>query len=108
MSPPARAVQTTLVPAGGATAVEFRIDVPGTYLLVDHAIARALHKGAVGAIVSEGDENQEIFAAGVPARPLRVRMGMVKLNRVPRPGRRLRSPPAPGTKRTPPRPTTPR
>lgn len=64
VSPPGESVQTTLVPSGGATMVELTIDVPGTYLLVDHAIARTLHKGAVGAIVAEGAANAEIFAAG--------------------------------------------
>jgi nitrite reductase (NO-forming) len=64
VSPPAQGVQTTLVPAGGATAVEFTADVPGTYLLVDHAIARTIHKGAVGAIVVEGDANTQIYEAG--------------------------------------------
>lgn len=71
-SAPAQGVQTTLVPAGGATAVEFRIDVPGTYLLVDHAIARTLHKGLVGAIVAEGAANTQIFepgAANPPGQP---------------------------------------
>jgi nitrite reductase (NO-forming) len=29
-------VQSTLVPAGGATLVEFKTEVPGTYILVDH------------------------------------------------------------------------
>jgi nitrite reductase (NO-forming) len=33
-------VQTTLVPSAGATIVEFKIDVPGDYLLVDHSIFR--------------------------------------------------------------------
>ena len=64
VSPPARSLQTTLVPAGGATVVDLTIDVPGTYLLVDHAIARSLHKGTVGAIVAEGPDNTEIFEPG--------------------------------------------
>src|SRR4029078_7951565 len=33
-------VQTTPVRAGGATVVEFRLNVPGTYTLVGHALAR--------------------------------------------------------------------
>jgi nitrite reductase (NO-forming) len=37
-SPPARGVQTVNVPAGGATIVEFKLEVPGNYLLVDHAL----------------------------------------------------------------------
>ncbi|MGH2794922.1 MAG: copper-containing nitrite reductase [Actinomycetota bacterium] len=69
VSAPAQAVQTTLVPAGGATAVEFTVDVPGTYLLLDHAIARSLHKGTVGAIVAEGDANTEVFEPGASNPP---------------------------------------
>lgn len=38
-------IQTTLVPAGGAVGMEFQIDVPGDYVIVDHAIFR-IHKGA--------------------------------------------------------------
>lgn len=69
VSVPAHGVQTTLVPAGGATAVDFTIDVPGTYLLVDHAIGRAIHKGAVGAIVAEGPVNGQIFEASASNPP---------------------------------------
>lgn len=61
LSPPGRNIQSTLIPAGGATVVDFVIDVPGTYILVDHAIARAMHKGAVGTIIAEGADNFEIF-----------------------------------------------
>lgn len=61
LSPPGRNIQSTLVPAGGATVVDFVIDVPGTYILVDHAIARAIHKGAVGTIIAEGDEDFEVY-----------------------------------------------
>jgi nitrite reductase (NO-forming) len=53
-------VQTTLVPSAGATIVEFTIDVPGDYLLVDHSIFR-IEKGAIGLISATGDENPEIF-----------------------------------------------
>ena len=41
-------VQTTLIPAGGAAIVEFKVDVPGTFILVDHSIFRAFNKGALG------------------------------------------------------------
>jgi nitrite reductase (NO-forming) len=58
-------VQTTLIPAGGAAWVEFTIDVPGAYTLVDHSISRAIDKGAVAQIVVEGAANPEIF--DVPA-----------------------------------------
>ncbi len=60
-SPPGRGIQSTLIPAGGAAIVDFLIDVPGTYILVDHAIARAIHKGAIGTIIAEGENNPEIY-----------------------------------------------
>lgn len=53
-------VQTTLVPAGGSAIVEFTTEVPGKYLLVDHALAR-VQKGAIGTLVIEGNENKTIF-----------------------------------------------
>ena len=53
-------VQTTLVPAGGATVVEFELEVPGNYLLVDHALAR-MQRGLVGYLIAEGPENPDIF-----------------------------------------------
>lgn len=42
-------VQTVLVPAGGATVVEFTIDEPGHYILVDHSLSR-MDKGASAVI----------------------------------------------------------
>lgn len=55
-------VQTTLVPAGGSTVVEFRLDVPGRYILVDHALFRAFNKGAIGILNVSGPENHDIFS----------------------------------------------
>jgi len=60
LSPPAHGVQTTLIPAGGSSVVEFSSSVPGTYLAVDHAIFR-LHKGAAASIVIKGPNDPEIF-----------------------------------------------
>src|SRR3990172_3073299 len=54
-SDPLTDVQTTLVPPGGATMVEFEIDVPGRYLLVDHALSR-LERGLVGFLYAEGED----------------------------------------------------
>ncbi len=62
-------VQTTLVPAGGATVVEFKTDVPGTYNLVDHAIFRAFNKGAVGQLVVTGDHDHVVFTERTDIRP---------------------------------------
>jgi len=53
-------VQTTTVPPGGATMVEFGLEVPGRYILVDHALAR-LQRGLAGFLIVEGPENPEVF-----------------------------------------------
>ena len=54
-------VQTTLIPAGGSAIVEFKVDVPGTYVLVDHSIFRTFHKGALGMLKVDGPEVKEIY-----------------------------------------------
>ncbi len=59
-SNPLTDVQTTLVPPGGATMVEFKLDVPGRYILVDHALSR-LERGLAGFLMVEGDDNPDIF-----------------------------------------------
>ena len=59
-------VQTTLIPAGGAAIVEFKVDVPGSYVLVDHSIFRAFNKGALGLLVAKGEENRKIYAKNEP------------------------------------------
>jgi len=61
-----RNVQTTLIPAGGAAIVEFKVDVPGRFLLVDHSISRAMDKGALGSLVVSGDERPDIFRSLSP------------------------------------------
>ena len=55
-------VQTTLIPAGGSTIVEFKLEVPGTAILVDHSIFRAFNKGALGMINVEGPANPVIYS----------------------------------------------
>ncbi len=55
-------VQTTLIPAGGAAIVEFKVDVPGSFILVDHSIFRAFNKGALGVLKVEGKENEKIYS----------------------------------------------
>ncbi len=59
---PAENVQTTLIPAAGAAIVEFKVDNPGTYILVDHSIFRAIDKGAVGLLNVKGKENPSVFS----------------------------------------------
>ncbi|MCH7642197.1 MAG: nitrite reductase, copper-containing [Chloroflexi bacterium] len=53
-------VQTTMIPAGGAVGVEFTVEVPGDYILVDHAIFR-INKGAAGILHVEGEPQPDIF-----------------------------------------------
>ncbi len=55
-------VQTTLVPAGGATIVEFKVQVPGSYTLVDHSLGRALAKGTVAQLNVTGDNDTSIYS----------------------------------------------
>jgi len=62
-SEPKRNVQTTLIPAGGAAIVEFRVELPGRFLLVDHSISRAMDKGALGALVVTGEGRPGVFKA---------------------------------------------
>lgn len=59
-SAPLTNVQTTLVPAGGSTVVDFATPVPGNYTLVDHSIFR-IEKGAVGVLRAEGPERKDIY-----------------------------------------------
>ena len=54
-------VQSTLIPAGGAAMIEFKVDIPGSYTVVDHSIFRAFNKGALGQLKVEGNENPEIM-----------------------------------------------
>lgn len=67
LSEPIRGSQTTLVSAGGGTVVELIGQVPSTIVLVDHALARAFDKGAIGQIVVSGEEQPEIFEEVIAA-----------------------------------------
>ncbi|CUI03152.1 Multicopper oxidase [Janthinobacterium sp. CG23_2] len=58
-------VQTTLVPAGGSTIVEFVPKVPGNLTLVDHSLTRAFNKGAVGLMAVSGPDRPEIYGKGI-------------------------------------------
>ena len=59
---PTHNVQTTVVPPGGAAIVEFTARVPGTFVLVDHALFRAFNKGAVGMLKVEGREDHLVYS----------------------------------------------
>ena len=55
-------VQTTLIPSGGAAIMEFHLEVPGSYVIVDHSIFRAFNKGALAILKAEGAENLAIYS----------------------------------------------
>jgi nitrite reductase (NO-forming) len=55
-------VQTTLIPSGGSAITEFKVDVPGNFILVDHSIFRAFNKGALGMLTVNGPENKSIYS----------------------------------------------
>ncbi|HCA67719.1 MAG TPA: nitrite reductase, copper-containing [Candidatus Jacksonbacteria bacterium] len=54
--------QTALVLPGGSSIVEFTVDVPGKFLLVDHALAR-MNKGAWAVLEVSGAEQKDIFSS---------------------------------------------
>jgi len=57
---PLHNVQTTSVPPGGATMVEFETDYPGRYILVDHALSR-MERGLAGFLFVKGKADKKIF-----------------------------------------------
>ncbi|KAJ5463263.1 Nitrite reductasecopper-type [Penicillium sp. IBT 31633x] len=68
VSPPGQFVQTVSVPAGGATVVDMKMLVPGTYTLLDHAIFR-LEKGAVGYLNVTGEPRDDTYHSEEPPAP---------------------------------------
>ncbi len=59
-SAPLKNVQTTLIPAGGASMIEFSVDYPGNYILVDHALTR-IDRGAWGVLTVTGPKNPDLY-----------------------------------------------
>jgi nitrite reductase (NO-forming) len=66
-SKPLNDVQTITVPPGGAAVVDFKVEVPGKYMLVDHALSR-VERGLVGILEVTGKENADIFKDYDPAK----------------------------------------
>lgn len=61
-SAPNTNIQTTTVPPGGSAVVDFKLEVPGTFILVDHALLRAFNKGAIGMMKVEGAEDKLVYS----------------------------------------------
>jgi len=62
-SAPATDVQTVTVAPGGATVAELSFEVPGRYIIVDHALSR-MERGLAAAIEVMGEPNPEVFDTG--------------------------------------------
>lgn len=62
-TPPMNGVQTTLVPPGGAAVVELKVEVPGKYILVDHALSR-MERGLAGYLEVTGPDQPDIYKSG--------------------------------------------
>jgi nitrite reductase (NO-forming) len=60
MSEPLKGVQTVTVPPGGAVITEFKVDVPGNYVIVDHALSR-MERGLMGILHVSGNPNPDIY-----------------------------------------------
>jgi hypothetical protein len=42
--------------------VEFKVEAPGTYVLVDHSLLRAFNKGALGMLKVDGPDNILVYS----------------------------------------------
>lgn len=55
-------MQTIKVAPGGTVIVEFKREVPGRYVLVDHALSR-VERRLAGYLFVEGQESPEVFTS---------------------------------------------
>jgi len=67
-SPPLEGIQTVSVAPGGAVVVDFRTQVPGRYMLVDHALSR-MERGLMGFIMVDGADNPDLYHSDFPPDP---------------------------------------
>jgi nitrite reductase (NO-forming) len=58
-------VQTVNVAPGGAVVAELTLEVPGRYVLVDHALSR-VERGLAAILEVEGPANPEVFDDTLP------------------------------------------
>ncbi|MCU4753227.1 copper-containing nitrite reductase [Halobacteria archaeon AArc-curdl1] len=61
LSDPARNVETTPVAPGTVAAGEMELPVPGPIKIVDHALSRVVHKGALAVIDVQGEEDPDVY-----------------------------------------------
>ncbi len=60
ISPPLEGIQTVSVAPGGTVVVDFKTQVPGRYMLVDHALSR-MERGLMGFLIVDGPDNPDIY-----------------------------------------------
>jgi nitrite reductase (NO-forming) len=58
-------LQTTTVAPGGSAIVDLTVNVPGTFVLVDHALSRAFNRGALAQLKVSGDEDKTIYSGKI-------------------------------------------
>ncbi|HLF05706.1 MAG TPA: copper-containing nitrite reductase, partial [Thermoplasmata archaeon] len=58
---PVMNLQTTLVPTGGASVVEMRLDFPANFILVDHSLTRSIDKGSIAILAVDGWADPGIY-----------------------------------------------
>jgi nitrite reductase (NO-forming) len=59
-SAPLTNVQTMMVPPGGSAVVDFKLEVPGKFMLVDHALSR-VERGLAGVLDVTGPDNLHVY-----------------------------------------------
>ena len=55
-------VQTTMIPAGGSAIIDFKMSVPGTFIVVDHSLSRAFNRGALAQLKVNGNEDKLVYS----------------------------------------------
>ena len=55
-------VQTTAIPAGGSAITEFKMSVPGTFIIVDHSLTRAFNRGALAQLKATANEDKLVYS----------------------------------------------
>lgn len=58
-------LQTATIAPGGSAIADFTVKVPGTFVLVDHALARAFNRGALGQLKASGAEDKSIYSGKI-------------------------------------------
>ena len=55
-------VQTTAISAGGSVITEFKMSVPGTFIIVDHSLERAFNRGALAQLKVSGPDDKLVYS----------------------------------------------